>query len=205
MKAALSAKKTYLRIDHIQWLWVQMTAIYGPLFVSKHGVQDNGIWLETLQDLTPKAMESGMLRLKQLKGAKAFIDFPPNCLQFRALCLSFYEELHLPTASEAYREIKRKYYSTGPYWSHQVVKYIAYQLPQDFLLIEQEQKAYALFEKLYSEVCDLVRQGHDIPEVCEPKLLKHQTNHAVGRHYMKIIKDSLRGNYEHGCHETVRC
>ena len=49
-------------------------------------------------------------------------------------------------------------------------------------------KAYALFEKLYREVCDLVRQGHEIPEVCEPKLLKHQTNHAVGRHYMKIIK-----------------
>jgi hypothetical protein len=182
-----------------------MTAIYGPLFVSKHGMSDNGIWLETLQDLTPKAMESGMLRLKQLKGAKAFIDFPPNCLQFRALCLAFYEELHLPTASEAYREIKGKYYSTGPYWSHKIVKYIAYHLPQDFLLIEQEQKAYALFETLYREIGDLVRQGHEIPEVSEPKLLKHQTNYDVGRHHMTIIKESLRGQYERGCHDAVQC
>ena len=88
-----------------------MTLIYGPLFVSKQGVTDSGIWLETLQDLTPKALESGLMRLKQLKGAKAFIEFPPNCLQFRALCLAFYEELHLPTARDAYVEIKGKYYS----------------------------------------------------------------------------------------------
>lgn len=176
-----------------------MTAIYGPLFVSKHGVQDNGVWLETLQDLTPKAIESGMLRLKKLKGAKAFIEFPPNCLQFRALCLAFYEELNLPTASEAYREIKSKAYSSGQYWSHAVVKYIAYKLPGDFLLIEQEQRAYGIFEKLYQDVCDLVRQGHEIPEVEEPKLLTHEPNYASAKRHMHTIRQILRGNHEHCC------
>ncbi len=176
-----------------------MTAIYGPLFVSKYGVQDNGVWLETLQDLTPKAIESGLFRLKKLKGAKAFIEFPPNCLQFRALCLAFYEELHLPTASAAYREIKSKSYTSGKYWSHEVVKYIAYKLPSDFLLIEQEQAAYSIFEKLYQEVCDLVRQGHEIPEVDEPKLLKHEANYASAKHHMHVIRQILRGNHEHCC------
>lgn len=180
-----------------------MTAIYGQLFVNKYGVQDSGIWLETLQDLTAKALESGVMRLKQLKGAKAFIDFPPNCLQFKALCLAFYEELHLPTAGEAFREIKNRYYSTSTYWSHKVVKYIAHNLPNDFLLIEQEQVAYALFEKLYKEICDLVRQGHAIPEVTEPNFLTRQPNYEMGKRYLKIMKQKLRGNDVNGHDEVI--
>ena len=117
-----------------------MTAIYGALFVSKHGSQDNGVWYEILQRLTPKALESGLLRLKQLKGAKAFIDFPPNCLQFKALCESFYEELNLPKASDAYQEIKSKIYITSNHWTHEVVRYIAHQLPEDFLFMNNEQE-----------------------------------------------------------------
>ena len=180
-----------------------MTAIYGPLFVSKYGMQDSGIWLEALQDLTAKALESGVMRLKQLKGAKAFIDFPPNCLQFRALCLAFYEELHIPTASEAYREIKSRYYSTTVYWSHKVVKYIAYNLPKDFLLLEQEQEAYLLFKKLYKEICDLVRQGHEVPEVTEPNFLIRQPDYEVGKRYLKILKQQLRGNNVYCSNETI--
>lgn len=180
-----------------------MTAIYGPLFASKHGVQDSGIWLETLQDLTPKALESGMMRLKQLKGAKAFIEFPPNCLQFRALCLSFYEELHLPKASEAFQEIRGRAYTSTNYWSHPVVKYIAHNLPDDFLLMDQEKNAYVLFEKLYQGICDLVRQGHDIPEVAEPKFLMRQPNYEMGKRYLKILKQKLRGNDVYGCDEVI--
>ena len=168
-----------------------MTVIYGQLFVSKHGVRDCGVWLETLQGLTPKALESGMMRLKQLKGAQTFIDYPPNCLQFRGLCLAFYEALKLPSASEAYREVKSKYYSSSTYWSHKVVKYIASKLPQNFLLIEQEARAYEIFERLYHEVCHLVRQGHDIPDVEEPRLLTVKPNYDVGKRHLSLMKRQL--------------
>ena len=73
------------------------------------------------------------------------------------------------------------------------MKYIAFHLPQDFLLIEQENQAYMLFETLYREICDLVRQGHELPEVSEPKLLRHEKNTGVGRHYLNLMKTELRG------------
>ena len=33
------------------WLWIQMSQIYGPIFINRFGANDNGIWFEALKDL----------------------------------------------------------------------------------------------------------------------------------------------------------
>ena len=150
---------------HIANLWLRLAEIYGSLFISKHGAQDSGVWFETLRDLTPIALESGLERLRTLSGGAKFAEYPPNCLQFRALCLAFYEELNLPQVGAAYKEIRLRSYVNSHYWSHPVVKFTASKLPVDFLMIENEQKAYALFVEAYTQVCNLVKQGHKLPVI----------------------------------------
>lgn len=141
-----------------------MTSIYGNVFLTKNGQQDSGVWQECLKDLTPKAIEKGIERLMKLD--HKFIDFPPNCLQFRALCLAYYEELHLPSASLSFSEVEQVLAGAKRLAScHQVVRYIAAKLPRDFFDKNSRQEAYKKFEALYNKIVFLLKQGNTMPEV----------------------------------------
>ena len=98
-----------------------MSQIYGQLFISRFGTQDNGTWYETLKDLTPFALKSGVKRLRDLTNNAKHAEFPPNCLEFKAICMGFYEDLKLPKSSEAYREIKNQAYFSHAQRSHPVI------------------------------------------------------------------------------------
>ena len=154
------------------WLWIQMSQIYGPIFINRFGANDNGIWFEA---------NNGK-----------FADFPPNCFQFRAVCLGFYEDLKLPKAGDAYREIKNRNYLRDCLWSHPVIKFIASKLPQNFLEIRDEKTAYALFERVYEEVCDLLKQGHELPEAKENLMLMKEPNRKLAQSYLAQMKQILR-------------
>ncbi|PJD93801.1 MAG: hypothetical protein CK423_06755 [Legionella sp.] len=169
-----------------------MSQIYGQLFISKFGIKDDGTWFETLKDLTPLALESGMQRLRQLTQDAKFVTFPPICLEFRAVCLAFYDDLKLPKAIDAYREIKNRAYLTTIIWSHPVVQYIASKLPGDFLEIRSERSAYEIFEKIYKEVILLVKQGHKLPIVKDNLALVKKANKEIAAFYLTEIKHKLR-------------
>ena len=174
------------------WLWIQMSQIYGPIFINRFGANDNGIWFEALKDLTPKALESGMERLGKLTNNGKFADFPPNCFQFLAVCLSFYEDLKLPKAGDAYQEIKNRDYLRDRQWSHPIIGFIASRLPKNFLKIRDEKTAYALFKRIYEEVCNLRKQGHELPEVKENLMLMKQPNRKLAQSYLAQMKEMLR-------------
>lgn len=168
-----------------------MSQIYGPPFISRCGTQDNGTWYETLKDLTPFALKSGVKRLRDLTNDAKYAAFPPNCLEFKALCLGVYEDMNLPKASEAYQEIKNQAYFSNTQWGHPVVEYISSKLPDDFLKIRNEREAYQIFESIYEEVCSLLKQGHSIPEVKQNfKVVKIQ-NKEVGQFYIQEMKKIL--------------
>lgn len=131
-----------------------------------------------------------MERLRNLSAGDRFCEFPPNCLQFKALCLSFYQDMKLPKVHEAYREIKNRSYTNAPY-SHKLVKFIAYRLPADFLAIEPESVAYALFKKVYEQVSQLVKQGHAIPEVMDTLKRPSPSNPAVAKTHLSQLKRLL--------------
>ena len=132
-----------------------------------------------------------MERLKALEGGNKFSEFPPNCLQFRGLCLAYYEELKLPRAMDAYREIKGREFKSNARWSHGIVKYIASKLPANFLTIHQEHEAYAMFDEIYKRVCHVLRQGHALPETSEPLMFKKNSNPAVAKSYLNQMKQRL--------------
>ena len=179
----------------ISWLWVEMVSIYGQVFITKNGASDSGIWFDVLRDLSPKALETGVARLKGLSGGTKFCDWPPNPLNMKALCMAFYEELNLPSAAEAYREIKNLRGSRRKHWSHAVVKFTASRLPSGFLNSDNEQQLYMRFKAVYEQVCNLVKQGNEIPnlnDIKEPAVcLQASVNRNVGRSHLAAIKQRL--------------
>ncbi|MBA2710139.1 MAG: hypothetical protein H0U57_06070 [Tatlockia sp.] len=179
----------------MEWLWDQLTRIYGPLFIKKWGVSDSetgGTWLENLSDLTPIALKSGLERMKKTAAKTGeFSEFPPNSIQFRALCLAFYEDLKLPSIKNAYQEIKNSAYSTRPHFSHQVIRLIATKLPVDFWERESEQETFTLFKKAYEQVCDLIKQGHELPEAKGLVKMPKPASKEVANHYLQQMKLKL--------------
>ncbi|MGL6029433.1 MAG: hypothetical protein ACRC0B_02900 [Legionella sp.] len=170
---------------------MELTKIYGQLFVKQFGTHDNGTWFDTLKGLTPKALEKGVERIKNLSGNGKFAEYPPNCLQFKALCLAFYDELNLPNASLAYREIKNSVYRNDVQWSSPMIGFIANRLPNDFFLIEQEYVAYTVFKSIYDQVCNLVKQGHELPSTQTPNRTKNIRNPDVARAYLSKMKQHV--------------
>ena len=179
----------------ISWLWVEMVSIYGQMFITKNGTSDSGIWFDVLGDLSPKALETGVARLKGLSGGTKFCDWPPNPLNMKALCLAFYDELKLPSAAEAYREIKNMRGATRKSWSHAVVKFTACRLPSGFLNSDNEQQLYMRFKAVYEQVCNLVKQGNEIPglnEIKEPAVcLPAPVNRNIGHSHLAAMKQRL--------------
>ena len=131
-----------------------------------------------------------MERLKKLSAGAKFTEFPPNCLEFKALCLAFYNDLRLPKASDAYCEIKNKAYSSSIHWSHPAVKFTAQKLSIEFLTLD-DATAYPLFKAAYEEVCHLVRQGHSLPGMPDRVMLPRTPNKELARRHLQQIKQHL--------------
>lgn len=165
-----------------------MVGSYSILFTNKYGVKDNGTWFETLKDLTPMAINSGLEKLRSLEMGLKFAEFPPNPMQFRALCMSFYADLKLPTASEAYQEIYEYEQYGRQCFSHPVVHFAAYQLlGNDFYGLERDCERYPLFKKAYEEVCLMARKGHPLPELkAMPKPFKKTSTEVANRHIREM-------------------
>ncbi len=149
-------------------------------------MKPSAAWFDVLKKLTPKALESGVERLKALSNGDKFVDYPPNCLQFKALCLAFYEDLRLPSTSDAYREVRALAYTDVLGWSHPVVKFTASKLNLDFFKLA-DLKAYEIFKIAYEQVCLLVKQGHELPPLPnQPMIIRSQTRAIAEAELTKI-------------------
>ena len=105
--------------------------------------------------------------------------------------MAFYEELGLPNKRDAYREIMNSIYKENPRWSHELIKFIASRLPDNFFLIEHEQVSDRIFKEVYEQVCDLVKQGHELPKTQEQVKTKRTSNPAIARAYLQQIKQQV--------------
>lgn len=154
-------------------------------------MKDTGVWFAALKDLTPKALESGIARLMNLSKGDKFCEFPPNCLQFRALCLGYYSDMRLPTAAQAHREVLNCAYAANPKWSHPVVKFTANRLGNQFFEIVNEGQSFSVFKEAYEQVCHLMRQGHQIPEIKEKVLLTKPLSKDVAISHLARMRQIL--------------
>ena len=162
-----------------------MIALYSNLFISKFGSQDSGAWFEVLKDLTPRSLENGIETLRCGGDNGKFVEFPPNALQFRKLCLAYYDSLELPSVAEAYQQIRGLSNKNRP---HVAVKFTAKQLGASFFEMDNERKAYVLFKTMYAKVCHLARLGHTLPETPGPLFVEKTKTPSVAFAALSALK-----------------
>jgi hypothetical protein len=66
-----------------------MSETFGHAWVSSFGSEPNSAWIDGLSDMTVDDIKFGLCALTGWKS-----DFPPNLIQFRALCRPSVEECH---------------------------------------------------------------------------------------------------------------
>jgi len=171
----------------ISKLWISLTSLYSNLFLSKFGTEDTtGTWFECLKDLTPHAIDNGIETLRCGGANGKYAQFPPNPVEFRMLCLAYYEHLNLPSVAVAYEEMTGR--ANRP---SAVVKFTAKKLGAGFFEIKDERVARVMFEKMYAKVCHLVRMGYELPDEPEPLLLRKPISRDVGKSHLKALKQHL--------------
>lgn len=69
--------------ETIEKLWVVLVGMYGASFTSSYGeeVDATGAWRASLYSKTEQQIKNGLANLADSKK-----DFPPNAVQFRAMC-----------------------------------------------------------------------------------------------------------------------
>lgn len=72
-----------------------------------------------------------------------------------------------------------------------MVKFIAQKLTIDFFSIKQEAEAYQRFKEAYNDVCDLVRQGVDLPKMEHRVMMTREPNKAIAKQHLENIKQRL--------------
>jgi hypothetical protein len=66
-----------------------MAEVFGHRWVSSFGDEPNQSWIDGLADMTPEDLRFGLSALKGWRD-----EWPPNLLQFRALCRPTIEDAH---------------------------------------------------------------------------------------------------------------
>lgn len=173
-----------------------MISLYGQPFLTKHGESDkNGHWFDVLRDLTPHALRGGLERLRTLKTGIKFSEFPPNAMQFRALCLAYYdEEIKLPSINKTMDEICEFVNTGSMHFSHPIIKYIASKLDDNFYIHARERRYYACREalqKVYEVACHVLRQGFELPEVILKSRAFKKTPPEVARNHLQHIRNLI--------------
>ncbi|OHV12982.1 replication protein P [Kushneria phosphatilytica] len=111
-------------MDH---LFDAMRSMFGNRFTSQWGAYDEGgVWLGELTHLTPRLLELGIGKLRaRVRDAARSGDeaWPPQPLEFAALCEPTAEDLGMPSVDRAWREANGHAHDPeGHRWSHPAVR-----------------------------------------------------------------------------------
>lgn len=159
----------------IATLWMQLADIYGARFLSQYGEKDSGVWRETLEDLKKDDFARG---LKAMLRDVRFETWPPNCTQFRHLCLKKPESNTPPSVHRAFEEARRNLLFSKPrLWSHPAVKFTVKRVGLEVVNDAHTDRAFFKFSECYEGVCKRIAEGRQVPDVPESELViaKRQT------------------------------
>lgn len=84
------SSKANLSESHFDRLWQRMAEVFGHRWTTSFGKEPNDSWRDGLADMTEDDIRFGLMAIKQ--GWKS--EWPPNMLQFRALCRPTIDEAH---------------------------------------------------------------------------------------------------------------
>ncbi|KTC94850.1 hypothetical protein Lfee_2514 [Legionella feeleii] len=154
-------------------LWKQLSDIYESRFTREHGESDaSGVWYQALNDLSRDDLRHGLYALyRDIR----FETWPPNCTQFRHLCLKRTGE-GIPTVHEAFREVQAHLLSPKrTRWSHRVVKHALARTGVVFMDKAAVHQSFAVFKSVYEALCQQLAEGVLLAEVPEEALLPVRT------------------------------
>ena len=151
----------------IATLWLQLTDIYGAYFTTKHGDKDSGVWFQALHDVSEEEIALG---LRALFDDERFETWPPNCIQFRHLCIKRRKK-ELPSVHKAFNEARSNLNFSTITWSHPAVKFTVKHLGVDVVNAARADIAFAEFSKLYAKVCQRINEGFEVPYVADEELV----------------------------------
>lgn len=168
---------------------MQLTDIYGARFVHAYGEMDSGVWYQALHDLSEEDVRAGLYAM--LRDIR-FETWPPNCTQFRQLCLQSKPGSVLPTVHQAFSEARQNAYSVRPVWRHLAVKFTVKYVGVDAVHSADTRKAFALFEAGYKRVCERIEAGFMVPEVADEDVAyyhRQKSNNSISdgnRHHLTL-------------------
>lgn len=151
----------------ISTLWGQLTDIYGARFLNAHGEKDLGVWQIALSDLQEEEIRQGLYLMMR---DKRFETWPPNCTEFRHLCLNGRKEDSLPTVHQAFNEARQNALYAHPVWSHKAVKFTVKYVGVDIVNSAYTHHAFEQFKKAYAKVCARIQEGHEVPEITDEEV-----------------------------------
>lgn len=152
-----------------------MTDIYGARFVNAYGVKDSGVWFHALHDLTEDELRTGLYAV--MRDAR-FETWPPNCTQFRQLCLTG-KKTTLPTVHQAFNEARQNALYSNPKWSHEAVKFTVKYVGVDEVNSAYTHVAFQRFEKGYAKVCERILAGFAVPDVLDVEVSYYHRNRTT--------------------------
>ena len=162
----------------ISTLWVQLTDIYGARFSNAYGLKDSGVWYHALSDLTEENVRDGLYFMMR---DERFETWPPNCTQFRQLCLKG-KTGALPTVHKAFAEARQNALYAAPKWTHPAVKFTVKYVGVDVVNSAYTHVAFQTFEKGYAKVCARIAEGFEVPDVADEEVSyyhRQKTKEAV--------------------------
>lgn len=151
----------------IATLWLQLTDIYGPLFVNRFGEKDSGVWYQALSDLSEIEIQAGLEAM--IRDAR-FETWPPNCTQFRRLCINGLGDKGLPSVHKAFIEARQNLNLSNPGWSHPAIKFTVKYVGLAIMNSGRTDIAFEAFKTGYQKVCERIRRGHQVPFVHDEEL-----------------------------------
>lgn len=171
----------------IATLWIQLTDIYGHRFMNTYGEKDSGVWYQALNDLTEDDLRKGLTTMMR---DIRFETWPPNCTQFRHLCLSTKEPL-APKTVEAFREVRQNMYCSSPQWSHPAIKLAIKCMGTKAAYAEDDAEAFKGFSAKYMQICERMAKGHPLPDIADSEVRAPEFNRKHSPNMSQNIKALL--------------
>ena len=145
-----------MNLTKSELLFQRMTGLYGNRFSSAYGTDPTTEWEMVASNCTPEMLKRGLDRC-----VKEFESWPPNPIEFRALCLPQAEDLGLPGEDQAFAQavgnVKER---------HPSVLLTMRNMGSDLFTLRHsdEKKARKMFADEWARTINFVANGGELPE-----------------------------------------
>jgi hypothetical protein len=161
-----------MTLTKTELLFQRMTGLYAHKWTSAYGTEPTPEWRMVASNCTAEMIKRGLDRC-----VTEFESWPPNPLEFRALCLPRAEDFGLPSEQEAFAQIVGNVKERHP-----SVVLTMRTMGSDLFTLRHadEKKARSMFAAEWAKTIQFVAEGGELPEP-EKQIPERPQGTAEGR------------------------